>query len=352
MKMKSQHLHRVQRVIQSDVEQHPAVVGLSRFAAGMPTPTSVEVLKETRGGRGQLIHGVYRLNVPFDGCGSVIAKHCRTEMASKERLIYEELLECLPVSSLRCYGIQEQGDGEHAWLFLEDAGASPFLKHDPQYQVLQGTWLGTFHVHASKPARTFELKDSGPDGLRERLTSAMTSIEAYLEGEQSNRVDPTLLRDLLTLFTWLKSDWPDTEFVCREVPYTVVHGDFIPKNLCVRKDAVGLTLLPFDWQTAGWGPPAADLAQAFWLRPRDEFLTSYLAAVEEHWPNVTFETLMRLARVGTLFRTIDAVRWDVSWIDEWEADRLTWRLRSYRDRLQRFQSSKEETASIPSGHRS
>ena len=45
------------------------------------------------------------------------------------------------------------------------------------------------------------------------------------------------------------------------MPRTFIHGDFAPKNMRVRAGPGGSTLLCFDWGSAGWGVPAADLVQ-------------------------------------------------------------------------------------------
>jgi hypothetical protein len=65
---------------------------------------------------------------------------------------------------------------------------------------------------------------------------------------------------------------------------TLYHGDFSPKNVCFRKDA---TVVAFDWQLVGQGPPALDLLRFLMAavqtpagRQRvDDVLTTYQAAL-------------------------------------------------------------------------
>src|SRR5256885_11766358 len=45
----------------------------------------------------------------------------RSETGLVERTVYEEILPRLTVPSLRHYGSLDEPDGEHCWLFMEDA---------------------------------------------------------------------------------------------------------------------------------------------------------------------------------------------------------------------------------------
>jgi aminoglycoside phosphotransferase (APT) family kinase protein len=90
------------------------------------------------------------------------------------------------------------------------------------------------------------------------------------------------------------------------VPLTIVHGDFIHKNIRLREGEYGTELLAFDWEKAGYGTPAADLA---WVDP----LTYYLV-VSSAWPQIDFETVQRLVRAAKIFRLLASIHWEAHWL--------------------------------------
>jgi aminoglycoside phosphotransferase (APT) family kinase protein len=57
----------------------------------------------------------------------------------------------------------------------------------------------------------------------------------------------------------IEARWGSIEEICRDSPSTLVHGDLAPKNLRFRMKDGKVSVLPFDWEIAGWGVPAVDL---------------------------------------------------------------------------------------------
>jgi hypothetical protein len=87
-------------------------------------------------------------------------------------------------------------------------------------------------------------------------------------------------------------------------------------------------VLALDWETAGWGPPAADLADVPWGRTRRSVsstppdapedcvpwygpvsLDAYASAVAGRWPGIGRGEVEHLSRAGAAFRIIDATCW-------------------------------------------
>jgi len=71
--------------------------------------------------------------------------------------------------------------------------------------------------------------------------------------------------------------------------------------------------LPFDWGEAGWGIPAADLAQS--VLPYPDFaanpdITTYWCVAREYWPRLHLKTVEHMANCGTLFRSLAALDWE------------------------------------------
>jgi hypothetical protein len=95
-----------------------------------------------------------------------------------------------------------------------------------------------------------------------------------------------------------------------------------------------------DWEKAGWGVPATDLAECVG-DPVCADLTVYRSEIQASWPGLGLPELERLKTVGTIFRLIDAVLWTnrgfAMWTDsrgqvdsvKWYVDQVKW----YQDEL-------------------
>src|SRR5262249_37076143 len=72
----------------------------------------------------------------------------------------------------------------------------------------------------------------------------------------------------------------------------LAHGDFAGRNMIVLPVPDGLALVVFDWEMAGWGPPAVDLAEAD--------LTLYGSLGRGRWPALAAGSLSRAGVGGRL----------------------------------------------------
>jgi hypothetical protein len=90
------------------------------------------------------------------------------------------------------------------------------------------------------------------------------------------------------------------EHVCDGVPATLVHGDFRTRHACVRRGRDGLALFPINWETAGWGVPAADLTRLD--------LPAYTSVIHScWWPDACLEQIEQLAVAGRIFSSLAAI---------------------------------------------
>jgi thiamine kinase-like enzyme len=106
----------------------------------------------------------------------------------------------------------------------------------------------------------------------------------------------------------LERHWPELEALCREVPRTLIHGDFVIKNLRVRASAGSPELLVYDWEFAGWGEPFSDLAQ-FTGRVASPDLAIYRSCLE-CWPMIRDDAqVQRWAECGRFFRLVEIMYW-------------------------------------------
>jgi aminoglycoside phosphotransferase (APT) family kinase protein len=154
-------------------------------------------------------------------------------------------------------------------------------------------------------------------------------IQRVLADLTLNRDDRIILESIVSQFDLLKGHWSQVEQTCESVPRTVVHGDFVRKNLRVRTGPSGIVLLPLDWETAGWGLPTTDLAAADLARLADNSAASsespeirvYRSIASQFWPQLGGHDTRVLANLGIMFRLIDAVKWACAGLAEERSDR-------------------------------
>jgi hypothetical protein len=281
-------------------------------------PTAVIPVKPQRPGRKS---GAYRLERGGAGESAVIAKRCTRSTAMVERQVYERMLPRIDVPGLRYYGYLEECEGEFCWLFLEDAGEARLVETD---RDIAARWLARLHTGAAVLANEVSLPDCGPQCYLSHLRIGLELISDVLPQLAPMKNERDALESLQRVLEKLQLNWELLTVACESAPRTLVHGDFARKNLRVRSTPSGRDLVALDWETAGWGPPAADLPYTPTRdrrrrlggttdRPRSwdgtVSLEEYAAYTGGIWDGPRARGLERLARVGTVFRCIAGVRW-------------------------------------------
>ena len=176
-----------------------------------------------------------------------------------EHTMYREILSHLPIPTLRCYGFVEEPRDEFCWLFLEDAGTEVFRFHIRDHRALAAPWLGLMHTSAVHVAATARLLDRGPDYYLEHLRLARETLQRAIVNSTLSPDDLVVLESIVPRCNVLESCWSKVETFCDKMPQTLVHNDFATRNIRVRNGQARTALLPFDWEKAGWGIPAANL---------------------------------------------------------------------------------------------
>jgi hypothetical protein len=256
---------------------------------------------------------------------AVVAKRYRMAKGMIERTIYMDVLADLPVPTLQCYGLVAVADGT-CWLFLEDAGEERYSPHMAAHRALAGRWLGILHTFTARITAPPDLPNRGPNYYLECLRRARKKILA-------GRVNPTLTADdlavldmILSRLDLLEARWDLLEKICDSMPRTVVHGDFVKKNMRLRTTSAGFALMPFDWGNAGWGVPAVDLAQTLARSSRfsaDPDLSEYWAEVRDYWSGCDLDTIRRWANAGSVFRSVASLYWSALNLPfEWAKDHV------------------------------
>jgi hypothetical protein len=268
-------------------------------------PASIQILKDGRKKR-----AICRLTGAGLRGAAVIAKRCDKATGFIERTIYEQVLPHLPVTAPHYYGFVDEDD-TFCWLFLEDVGSQRYSPHLEEHRVLAARWLGLMHTAAARVATTVRLPDRGPNYYLEHLRSARGAILRSLTNPALGADDAAVLKSVVCQCDTLESGWTQLEKCCAGVPATLVHGDFRRKNLYVQStDQAGTGLFPIDWETAGCGVPAADLAPSRRRYSGHHVdLATYLSIVRESWPSLDMPALHELVRAGSIFRRLAAIDW-------------------------------------------
>ena len=304
----------------AELETHPAVEAWGRLHPAAE-PRGITLFN---GHKRRRKSDTYRL----EGCGpdgtNVIAKRCRRSTAELERTIYQSVLSELPVSSLRYHGMVDDGD-EQCWLFLEDAGDERYSPLISEHRRLAAEWLAALHGAAAEIPAASRLPDRGPDHHLAHLRSARKALVQQIADRAAAGEELRVLAALVSQFDALEARWSDVRAFCDTLPRTLVHGDFARKNLRVRGGEAGPALAAFDWEKAGWGVPAPDVAR---LRPDERLAAArfresgefggfcadpsqeiYGSILRNGSAQPSAETIELMATVGTLFRCLATVHW-------------------------------------------
>jgi len=310
----------------SELFAHPAVVAWRRLWPEL-VPETVEELRE------RPTSAIYALTGLGPHGSAVIAKRSRAHKAMMERTIYQEVLPDLPVSVPRFYGMTAHGDG-FGWVFTEDVGQEPFSPASPTHRTLAAQWLGQLHSAAARLDAASRLPDRGPAHYLDHLRQGRETIGRSLDNPAWSAEDRRVLRAVSAQCDALERAWGGIERFCAGVPRTLVHGDFRPKNVRLRVIGADTTLFAFDWEMAGWGVPAPDLAVARGVTLVEQVdLTTYASVARDYWPRLDAATLEELVVVGAMFRRLAAIGWESLSLSRESPQWAVANMRVYRDEL-------------------
>ena len=289
-------------ILTEGVREHPAVQAWLQVQSDSGEPRSLELLQRRRHST------VYRLSEVRQDGAKVIAKRCRVATARIEHAIYEELLPLTGMPALRCYGMLEEPEGEYCWLFLEDAAGVRYSPQLPHNRALAGCWLAETHLAAVSAGLKSRLPDRELDHYLRLLRGCRAMLLHHLGSSALSAEDAAVFRNVAAHLDALESLWGELEEICDVMPRTLVHGDFVNKNLRIRDSAAGPVLLVFDWEFAGWGVPAADLAQ-FIDRAASPDLSLYCSISNREQLHLDLRDIQAVAACGNLLRMVDQMSW-------------------------------------------
>ena len=318
---------------------------LSLGMAGPVTPTGITRLKRQRKAWNKT--AVYRLEGVGPDGSAVIAKWCRLPSARVERTVYEEILPRIPLPRIEYYGHVDEEQEGFCWLFLGDAGNARLTMAD---RAAAAEWLARLQAAAAPLAGEVSLPDRGPDHFLAMLPRARAGVLKAREVAALSSSDSELLQSMADSLNQLESVWRPVSAACKAWPRTLVHADLTRKNVRLCPDDGGAYVVALDWETAGYGPPAADLADVPWGRKRDRLpgdgpppsesetpwygpvcLETYASTIAAFWPSIGPADVRRLSRAGAIFRIIEAACWASRQVEFGGIDKGMNRLYAYAD---------------------
>ena len=257
-------------------------------------------------------NAIYRLDGAGRGGVAVIAKRSAKSTALVERTVYEEVLPRLTIPSLHEYGYLEEPDGEHCWLFLEEATGAEYMQLLDGHRSHAARWLGVLHTAAAGVDVKGRLPVAGSGRYLNLLREACESMQQNLDNPVLTADDVAFLEALTARLRDLAAHWGPLAEACDGVPETLVHGDFSGKNMRLQSSNGHTNVLVFDWEMAGWGVPAVVLAQS--AVPSSKLaanpdLSTYWTTVREQWSDASPDAWRRLAYCGTVFRALAVLYW-------------------------------------------
>ena len=293
---------KVLEILTEGVREHRAAQAWLQVQPDSRMPASLELLQRRR------YSTVYRLNdVRQDGT-SVIAKRCRTATARIERMIYQELLPLTGMPTLKCYGTVEEADGDFCWVFLEDATGAAYSPQLPDNRALAGRWLAETQLATGSPNLRSSLPNRALNHYLQSLHGCRAIVLHHMDASELPAADAEVLRRVATYIDAIESLWNEIDEICEVMPPSLVHGDFVKKNMRIRDTAGGPALLVFDWEYAGWGVPATDLAQ-FTDKVASPDLSIYCSILQRNHSHLNLRDIQAVAACGNLLRMIDQISW-------------------------------------------
>jgi hypothetical protein len=330
-----------------------AVDAWRRHAPGDNTPYRVDTLKGPHDRK-----AVFRLVGAGRARTDIIAKWYRASKGRLERDVYQHVLPHVRAASPLYHGLLEDENASSCWLFVEDVGGEPYVadveEHrrlalfvedvggEPyvadveEHRRLAGQWLGRLHTAVVHVDAALDLPERGSGYYRQRLRSARDTIVAQRGNGALTLAELAVIDDIVAQCELVDAQWDVVEALCARMPRTIVHGDFVAKNLRLRGLGSARTVIPFDWSCAGRAPAGVDLAHSplpsrgFSARPD---LVAYRDAVRRHWPTPDVDVLEQWAAVGTLFRSLVAMCWEAESLASNHVDEPMLRMAFYAETL-------------------
>jgi aminoglycoside phosphotransferase (APT) family kinase protein len=178
-----------------------------------------------------------------------------------------------------------------------------------EHRALAARWLAAVHNAGQHLGWETRLPDRGPRYYLQLLQSCRAKVREHFTNAHLPSGGAAVLQTVAEQCDVLEAHWNELEEICYGMPRTLVHGDFVNKNVRVRRSAQGPELLVFDWEFAGWGVPSTDLAQETG-RTISPDLGVYRSCLDGWRMMEDGGRIQRLAEYGRFFRLVDTMWWE------------------------------------------
>jgi aminoglycoside phosphotransferase (APT) family kinase protein len=277
---------------------HPLLDALDSIGLKLNPKFQIESLKPQK--NVQQKSAIYHVKIQSTSNTSVVAKRSKIAAGTVERIVYENILPLLSLTSPRYYGFTHEKNGDYCWLFLEYIHGVPLSPENESHRRAAAQWLGRLHASAASIPSALHLPDGGPDRYLGHLRSARLVIRQLRDQTDFVAISNVLMH-LIDLLDRLQESWESIATYCNVMPHTLIHGDFIPKNIRVVGLGEEISIYPFDWELAGFGVPVADLSETD--------IPEYADEVIHLWPVGSIAEVRQWALVGRVFRLLASIDW-------------------------------------------
>jgi aminoglycoside phosphotransferase (APT) family kinase protein len=264
---------------------------------------------------------------------NVVVKIGRAVDVDAEIAFYERVAPCLPVEVPAMHFALRLDTGR--WVFMEDAGVDEYRRERPEHVRAMTSWLAAVHREASSTPATSMPSRTATHYL-DHMASARAAISVSLDEQELGVDDRRLLIEFRMLLDRVRVAWDEVVRVCDRGPITLVHGDLAAKNIRMRPSPGAPRVLVLDWETAGWGWAAPDLASGSlgWGIDLDRYRVEAGEAGEamDGW---TERDLRSYAAIGAVLRYLAAADWAARSLRYAPGKRAVSYLRAYSDPLAR-----------------
>ena len=171
---------------------------------------------------------------------------------------YRKVLAAYDLGTPRFYGAFIDPEAEQYWLFIERVPGTLLWQFgdDAAWQHVAG-WLRRMHTtllfdrQSRTPAEVTPLRIYNADYYWQWMSRAQAFLYRTAERTGSDAVEK---------IDWLAEHFQRVVDRLIRLPVTLIHGEFYPSNVLMKRDAHGTRVCPVDWETAAIGPGLIDLS--------------------------------------------------------------------------------------------
>jgi aminoglycoside phosphotransferase (APT) family kinase protein len=234
----------------------------------------------------------------------------------REIQVYTRILQELELGTPVCYGAIESPEQKRYWLFLERV-EGPLLWQVGRMEVWENAarWLAI--LHSKYQSGEFGATPLELDGVlaydEPLLRRWLSRAEGFLRSKNGK-----ICRTHWRRFDQIASRYDLVIERLMEMPKSLIHGEYFPSNIMVRRQPNPFTICPIDWEVAGIGPGLVDLAALTlgnWTpAQRARLISAYhQASREDTGRELPIRELIEAVSYCQLHLSIQLLGWSSDW---------------------------------------